>query len=242
MKIKIMTFNIHKGFNWNGLKFTLSEIKAFLDESKPDIVFLQEIVGENLNFRKKLKRYPIENQLEYLADKIWPHFSYGKNAIYDHGHHGNAILSRYPIVYMNRHDLTYHRLEQRGLLHGIIHIDNLPIHLLCTHLNLFNYHRKLQYQKICDYISKNIGDSRIVLGGDFNDWNQKASSYFETQLQFKEVFKLKTGSYAKSFPIGLPALTLDRFYVKNLNCENVHIHHHAKVSDHLPLSCELIIL
>lgn len=242
MKIKILSFNIHKGFNWNGQKFTLIELKKFLETENPDVVFLQEIVGENHKFREKVGNYPIENQLEFLADKVWPHFSYGKNAIYDHGHHGNAILSRFPLVFMRRQNLSLHRLEQRGLLHGIIHLDNLPIHLLCTHLNLFHFHRTKQYKMISDYIKNEVGESRIILGGDFNDWNRKASRTFEVENDLSEVFKKKYGQYAKTFPVQFPILTLDRLYVKNLECTNVKIYHDQKlISDHLPISAELVI-
>ncbi len=40
----------------------------------------------------------LDSQFAFLADEIWPHFAYGKNAIYSAGHHGNAILSKHPIL------------------------------------------------------------------------------------------------------------------------------------------------
>jgi hypothetical protein len=42
--------------------------------------------------------WPLEPQHEFLADQMWQDHAYGRNAIYDAGEHGNAILSRFPIL------------------------------------------------------------------------------------------------------------------------------------------------
>jgi endonuclease/exonuclease/phosphatase family metal-dependent hydrolase len=238
MKIKVLSFNIHKGFNWNNLKFTLHELKLFLKEIDPDVVMLQEIVGDNTKHRSKLKEYPLETQFEFLADTLWPHFSYGKNAIYDHGDHGNAILSRYPIDYSHNLNLTLHSLEQRGLLHCVINVQQKPVHLLCTHLNLFHFHRLRQYRLVADYI-QNISHEPVILGGDFNDWNKHASIFFENDLGMTEVFKKHLGHYAQTFPCAFPFLTLDRMYTKNLQSHSPQLYEGCyELSDHLPISCE----
>lgn len=39
--------------------------------------------------------------------------SYGKNAEYHHGHHGNAVLSRHPLDPKHNVNITVSRLEQR---------------------------------------------------------------------------------------------------------------------------------
>lgn len=242
MKIKVLSFNIHKGFNWNNAKFTLHELKKFLREINPDVVFLQEICGENVKHRERVKEHPLENQLEFLADTLWPHFSYGKNAVYDHGDHGNAILCRYPIKYSHNLNLSLHSMEQRGLLHCVADIDSQPVHFLCTHLNLFNFHRLRQYQMVVDYVHDHIGDARVVLGGDFNDWNKRASGFFESRLGMKEAFKKQTGHYAETFPWAYPFLTLDRLYIKNLDVTNAQVYQGChEISDHLPISCELVL-
>ncbi|MFZ4713327.1 MAG: endonuclease/exonuclease/phosphatase family protein [Bacteriovoracaceae bacterium] len=238
MKIKVLSFNIHKGFNWNNQKFTLHELKVFLKVINPDVVMLQEIVGENTKHRSKYKEYPLSTQFEFLADTLWPHFSYGQNAVYDHGNHGNAILCRYPIKYSHNVNLTLHSLEQRGLLHCVADINDQPVNFLCTHLNLFHYHRVRQYRLVADYI-KRLDHEAVILGGDFNDWNKHASTYFELELGMKEVFKVKTGHYAQTFPCALPFLTLDRMYTKNISIGNTQLYEGCcELSDHLPISCE----
>jgi signal transduction histidine kinase len=73
-----------------------------------DVVFLQEIHGEHKGHQANLQDWPNEAQFEYLADSIWHHHAYGKNAVYPEGHHGNAILSKYPIKRWDNLDLTLH--------------------------------------------------------------------------------------------------------------------------------------
>ncbi|PIS11989.1 MAG: hypothetical protein COT73_00920, partial [Bdellovibrio sp. CG10_big_fil_rev_8_21_14_0_10_47_8] len=98
MKIRVLSYNIHKGFSFSGWDFTLHTIKQALQETKADIVLLQEVVGENHQLRKAVPQWPTEAQFEFLADTVWPHYSYGKNAVFSLSHHGNAILSRFPII------------------------------------------------------------------------------------------------------------------------------------------------
>ena len=63
------------------------------------------------------QNYPAGTQLEFLTGNLRAS-CYGKNAMYPHGHHGNAILSRLPIRQFANHDISDHALEKRGLLHA----------------------------------------------------------------------------------------------------------------------------
>jgi endonuclease/exonuclease/phosphatase family metal-dependent hydrolase len=90
MILKVLSYNIHKGFDWNNKNYFLKEIKDFIKTLDVDIVFLQEVVGKNTHLEKSGL---IDTQFEFLADELWPHYSYAHNAVYDHGHHGNLILS-----------------------------------------------------------------------------------------------------------------------------------------------------
>jgi endonuclease/exonuclease/phosphatase family metal-dependent hydrolase len=55
--------------------------------------------------------------------------------VYDHGHHGNAILSRFPILHEHNQDVTHLRFEKRGLLHCALEVPGLrqPLHCVCVH-------------------------------------------------------------------------------------------------------------
>ena len=80
---------------------------------------------------------PDHTQLNYTATDAYPHAVYGRNAVYDHGHHGNAILSRHPILMSENLDISDHRFEQRGLLHAVADVNGIEAHLICVHFGLF---------------------------------------------------------------------------------------------------------
>lgn len=255
MRLKILSYNIHKGFDWKNQNYFLHEMKDFIQSSHADIVCLQEVVGKNERYKNQGL---IDSQFEFLAEEIWPHFSYGHNAVYDHGHHGNLILSKYPIETYENIDISTNKLEKRGLLLCKIQLSEEEgqskyVYAACSHLNLLHGGRLLQYQKIKEHIRaclSNQDDQNIpfIIAGDFNDWNQKCAHVFEDELKMQEVHKAIYGNFARTFPSALPLLCLDRIYVKNVHVSHVEIlgptktknvlHH---LSDHLPLYCEVDI-
>lgn len=245
LKLKILSYNIHKGFDWNNQNYFLNEIKSFIGHVDPDIIFLQEVSGQNDTYRKKGL---IDVQFEFLADSIWSQFAYAKNAHYDHGHHGNLILSKYPIVQWENLNLSTNAFEKRGLLLCQIEIASLhkKIFAGCLHLDLFHRGRQLQYEMIKNKIlSLNISEQTpLIIAGDFNDWNKKASDVFENKLGMVDAYKKTHNVFAKTFPAGLPLLSLDRVYVKNCNVLDAKVWPSAEkihFSDHLPLYCEVEI-
>ena len=236
MTLKVLTYNLHKGYSVFNLKYNLFDIKEALKSTDADIVFLQEIAGfipEKLNI--PITALPFE----VLAEHIWPHHSYGKNAVNKKGDHGNAILSSFAMQTKNNLDLSLHQLEKRGLLHTQIQLGDKIVHLYCTHLNLTHRHRRKQVQEIIRYIKETShADDPIILCGDFNDWNKKLSYYLESEIGLTESFKTLTGTYANSYPAIFPVMPLDRIYSRGF--EVVHskplLHRHWRLlSDHIPL-------
>ncbi len=217
-RLHVLSYNIHKGFS-QSRQFVLSRIKQAIREVGADLVFLQEVIGEHSGHRKRVKGWPVETQLEYLADSIWTHHAYGKNAVYTEGHHGNAILSQLPFSFYENIDVSTNRFERRGLLHGIIDIDGQPdpLHVICLHLDLLQRGRRLQIQRLCDRLLQHVPrDAPLVIAGDFNDWNESLSGPLEEALGVREVFKERSGAHARSFPSWLPLLPLDRIYCRGL--------------------------
>ena len=54
LSIKVMTYNIHKGFSIGNRRFILHDIKDSLRHVDADVVFLQEILGERTITRPAL--------------------------------------------------------------------------------------------------------------------------------------------------------------------------------------------
>ena len=241
MKIRILTYNIHKGFTFRNKDFILDEIREAMREVNADILFLQEVLGDHV--RHKIPEWETARQFEFLADTVWPHYAYGKNAIYQEGHHGNAILSKFPIVEWSNHVISTNRLEQRGLLKARIEIPGLDRELVLanTHLDLTQRGRNRQADMLIRHMLQET-DYPWVLVGDFNDWNKKVSPLVETQLSSKEVFKSLHGDYPKTFPSFLPLLSLDRIFIHKLTPVKalaLKEGHWKKLSDHIPLYVEI---
>jgi endonuclease/exonuclease/phosphatase family metal-dependent hydrolase len=245
MKLRILSYNIHKGFTIGNRDFILNDIKKALRDLNADILFLQEVVGDHTDEKSKIPDWKTAAQFEYLADEVWPHYAYGKNAVYDEGHHGNAILSKFPIIDWENHVISTNSFEHRGLLKAKIQIPETgkEIILANTHLNLTQRGRDKQVQMIIQKMKPDVALPWILVG-DFNDWNQKISPFMESELNALEAFKHLHGKYPKTFPSFMPTLSLDRFYchkVKPTKALALNEKHWKKLSDHLPLYVELEI-
>lgn len=242
--IKVLTYNIHKGFNRYNRDFVLHRIKEQLQQAQVDVVMLQEIHGRHLRHAERIHDWPMESQFEYLADQVWPHYAYGKNAIYRRGHHGNAILSKYPLVEWNNLNLSRFRGASRSLLHGRIEIpgNDCRLHLMCVHLDLFGFERKRQLLQLKSYIDGCVGaDDALIIGGDFNDWHGGLGRSLEAQLQMREALQQTFGNYARTFPSHRPMLRMDRIYYRKLQLVDAGCLQRTpwnELSDHLPLHAE----
>jgi endonuclease/exonuclease/phosphatase family metal-dependent hydrolase len=83
----------------------------------------------------------------------------------------------------------------------------------------------------------------LVVAGDFNDWQGKASAVLAKELRLSEVFERTLGRHARSYPARLPLLTLDRIYIRDLEIDSVERHvggPWAKLSDHVALAARLL--
>ena len=89
--MKLVTYNIHKGFGVGNLNFVLHEIREALEQLGADVVCLKEILGEHTKKESRITAWPDKPQPEFLAEHLWPYCAYGQNASYRRGHHGNAI-------------------------------------------------------------------------------------------------------------------------------------------------------
>lgn len=247
LNFKVLTYNIHKGFNLLNSTYVLQRIREAIRGVGSDLVFLQEILGEHRKHQVRIPDWPTDSQFEFLADTVWPHHAYGKNAIYSHGHHGNAVLSKFPIREWENLDISSNRLESRGILHGSLHLPGsiAPLHFFCVHLNLLGGGRKGQVQILCDLINAKVpGECPLILCGDFNDWRGRATTILEQQTGVQEAFQTFQSSHARSFPSAYPLLRLDRCYYRGLTVVNAAVLEGTpwnSLSDHLPLLCEFAV-
>ncbi|MDB5842666.1 MAG: endonuclease/exonuclease/phosphatase family protein [Herminiimonas sp.] len=261
MKLRIATYNIHKGVSSFGRRSRIHALKQALSSMEADVMFLQEVQGRHDLFAlRHAANWPTEAQHEFLAGDTL-HCAYGCNAVYDHGHHGNALLSNFPIASSRNQDVSDHAYEARGILHCILDTPTKPVHCYVVHLGLFAGSRKRQAEALITAVSNSAAnDEPVIIAGDFNDWGNHLSEDLRKGLGVVEVFDEKVlrrgvGSYlrqlsgrgpkiqpARTFPAAMPFLQLDRIYVRGFKVESAQVLHGprwAMLSDHAPIVATL---
>ncbi|MDR3428635.1 MULTISPECIES: endonuclease/exonuclease/phosphatase family protein [Silvimonas] len=239
-RIKVASYNIHKGLSPLNRRLVVHDVRQALKTLEPDLVFLQEVQGAHSTRAQRFTYWPATPQHEYLAgDELAS--AYGRNAIHRLGHHGNALLSRFPIMRWGNHDITLNRFEQRGLLHCVLDIPgwNIPLHAFCVHLNLLARDRRKQLTSMVEQIQREVPkNAPLVIAGDFNDWRREATRFLGNELHVIEAFETLHGSPARSFPVRMPVLSLDRVYVRGFGIEVADVlggRPWSNMSDHAPL-------
>ena len=217
----VITYNLHKGFSGDGRRlFVLASMRAALARAGADIVFLQEAQGEHRRHARQQRGWPTSSQFEFIAGKLWSHYAYGRNAHYDEGHHGNAILSKYPLLAWQNIDVSpYPFAASRSLLHGLIEMPHsgVRIHLVCVHFGFVGLERRAQIRRLCAHIEQHIPHAEpLIVAGDFNDWSGRAERGFNAALGLIEVHRHLHGAYAKTYPARAPLLPMDRIYCRGV--------------------------
>ncbi len=180
--LRIVSYNIHKGRSMSG-KDSLYDLRLGLHHLRPDVLFLQEVQGRNQRFAT------LDAQHRSLAAALQMHVAYGCNAVRHATDHGNALLSRFPILGFENEDVSDHSLEQRGLLHAVIEIEGQEVHCFVIHLGLFGGSRIRQIEAMASRIRRMVPDDLpLLIAGDFNDWRDELSPLFVQQLGVYEVF------------------------------------------------------
>jgi endonuclease/exonuclease/phosphatase family metal-dependent hydrolase len=247
-RLQVVTYNIHKGFSPFHQHLIVHEVREQLRALGSDLVFLQEVQGRHNKYAERRDGWPDEPQYDFLAESVWSSTAYGSNVAYGHGHHGNAILSRFPIEHPHNQDVTQIRFERRGLLHCAVKVPGLQtaIHCVCAHLSIFARSRRRQLDALAGYLEDLVDPTcPLIIAGDFNDWRNEADLLLAKRLGLSEAFGGAWGeveSPGRSFPARHPVLKLDRIYVRGFTVERAEIHSGApwsKLSDHAALSAHL---
>lgn len=240
-RLRVATYNIHKGVQGLGpsRRLEIHNLGHAVEQFDADIVCLQEVRRHHRKLEKVFTRWPDLDQAGYLSPEGYESV-YRTNAVTRHGEHGNALLTRWPVVDVQHSDVSDHRFEQRGLLHTQLLIEGKVVHVIVVHLGLIHASRERQVKQLRDYVAREVPESApLIVAGDFNDWAAKLLKPMrDFDLQTFDSLRLPT------YPSRLPLLHLDRIYFRGLAPLTAHTPQGRawfRMSDHLPLIAEFEI-
>jgi len=128
--LRVATYNIHKGVQGLGpaRRLEIHNLVHAVEQFDADIICLQEVRRHNRKLERQFTRWPSLGQADYLSPEGYEAV-YMTNAYTRHGEHGNALLSRWPVLGSGHADVSDHRFEQRGLLHVQVMVDGRVVHI-----------------------------------------------------------------------------------------------------------------
>lgn len=218
-------------------RLEIGNLGLAVEQLDADVICLQEVRKMNTREEQRFKDWPSIPQAEFLAPQGYEPV-YFTNAITKYGEHGNALLSRWPVVHSQQRDISDHRLEQRGVLHVEVDVAGRHVHFLVVHLGLIHISRIRQVEMIREFVRDEIPSAEpVVIAGDFNDWGAQTSAIFHAS-GFRE---FADGNYF-TYPSRLPIVQLDRIFVRGLKPTALFVPKGRvwwRMSDHLPLIAEL---
>lgn len=236
--IRIVTYNIHKGVQGLGpaRRLEIHNLGHAVEQLDADIVCLQEVRKLHRRQAQYFTHWPDLPQAEFLAPEGYEAV-YRTNAVTRHGEHGNALLSRWPVLDCQHEDMSDHRFEQRGLLHAKVMVAGRAIHVIVVHLGLVPASRVRQVAQLGGYIEREVpDDAALVVAGDFNDWGTRIQSAMNAMgLRSADTVRCPT------YPSRLPVVQLDHVYARGLKPTNLQVPRGkiwGQISDHLPLLAE----
>ena len=243
MKIKLLTYNIQHGLDYDLIKnenirhINLDQIARIIEESGADIIGLNEVYNSSIKNPDRVE------QTKKLAKYTnIPYHIFAKAlAVGEVDDFGNGFLSKYE--YLNyevysvpsptiKREKTYY--EDRCILKVNYLIDNKPFTCFVTHFGLANSEQELMFNKLMELTSQE--KNPFILMGDFNQLDD--SPYIIT---FKEKFKIAMEEEIPTFTSLNPYKRIDYIFVskdiKVLDAKVLNV----VASDHLPVYAEIEI-
>ncbi|MEP6865366.1 MAG: endonuclease/exonuclease/phosphatase family protein [Deltaproteobacteria bacterium] len=177
MRLRLLTYNIHKCIGGVDRRYDPQRTADVITNLHPDVVLLQEVDHD-------VPRSNRDRQVDLLGDLVGMRYrSWFSNVdVRGGGCYGNAILSRYPIVETSNIDLSIRFKKKRSVLHGVIRVRehdheaggepiDRTVHVFNMHLGLARFERRIQLKKFLDAhpFQGMQHETPVLVGGDLND-------------------------------------------------------------------------
>ena len=227
--LRVATWNIH-GAVGTDRRYVPARIVDVLGEIGADIGALQEVASEqeHATFLRDLERatgfHLVAGLLRQRHDTDF----------------GNAVLSRFPVISVDRLDLCVGRFEPRGALDVCVDLGlAAPLRVIATHLGLRPGERREQVRRIIAAVERDTPHPTLLMG-DLNEWYLWGRPLRWLHSHFRE-----SPAAPATFPARRPIFALDRIWVSPRGSVRRLARHATplarKASDHLPLVADLVV-
>lgn len=240
MKLRVVTWNIHKCIGGIDRRYDLARTVDTLGELAPDVCLLQEVDAG-------VRRSNGDHQVELLAEGVGlAHRAWFPNVnVRGGGTYGNAILSRFPLDEVRNIDLSVPYKKRRSVLHAVtrVHLDGhvRTVHVYNMHLGLAQYERRRQLATFLDShpFQGLHHDTPVIVGGDLNDvWGNLGELLVPAGFRGHE-------RKPRTFPAWGPLRPLDSLYVRGkvrlMELMRGETELSKRASDHRPLLADLVV-
>ena len=235
--LRVATYNIHKGVRGVGprRRLEIHNLGQAIAELDADIVCLQEVRKVHHGEARFFTHWPALPQADFLAPDGYQAV-YRTNAYTRQGEHGNALLSRWPVLGHQHEDMSDHRFEQRGLLHSELLIQGHTVHTVVVHLGLIRASRMRQLAQLRRYILREVPPGvPLLVAGDFNDSGGMVGR------ELASIALCSPPGRTPTFPARLPLVQVDHVFGRGLEPMGAQVPRGPswwRMSDHLPLITE----
>ena len=216
----VASYNVHRCIGTDG-RHDPARIARVLRELDADVIGLQEVTSR-ADGVDQLVHLARAGGFEAVAAPTW------RNA---RGQWGNGLLTRHPILGVDRIDLSVDGREPRGALDVRLGIGADVVRVVVTHLGLHRGDRRAQVARLLDVLDGD--DGFVVLLGDLNEWLPRGGCLAALHAHFGST------AGARSFPSRRPVLRLDRIWARPHGAMGPIVAHRTPLarvaSDHLPV-------
>lgn len=238
MRVRVLTYNIHKGIGGRDRRYDLSRIVQVIGHYQPDLALLQEVDDG-------VPRSRGDSQAQALAEHLgFAHVCFQPNVRLRRGVYGNAILSRWALHDTVDVELTVPPKKRRRAQLARVHLEEGGRHrtliVANLHLGLSGFERRIQLRRLflTPALARAHHDTPCVLGGDFNDFWGGIGERLMKPAGFAPATRR-----VRTFPARSPIRALDTIYYRG-ECAldrafAGRVEAAREASDHLPLVAEL---
>lgn len=230
-QLKVLSYNIHHA-NPPSVpdSIDLNAIAEVIRDSGADLVALQEVDVHTQRSGKS------SHQAEELGEILGMNVFFSKGIDYQGGEYGTAILSKFPLLETQRHELPNLeglKSEPRTLAVVTVEVDGKKIKFANTHLDYTNAENNLlQVKEIMGIFE---GESLpVIMAGDFNAVPESRS----IQMLDRAFIRSCTENCSFTSPQVQPRRTIDYIMASigsGLEVQEHRIIKEEYASDHLPV-------